>query len=143
MNRLFYGDCLTVMREMPLGSVDLIYLDSPFNSNRDYNAIYKDETGRPLPDQIEAFSDLWTLDEDRERAIRNMPILMRESGVDDGITELWKIWCNALRKTQPGLLAYLSYMTERLLPMRSILKPTGSILGNYIRKSQFECSGSL
>ncbi len=127
MNRLFYGDCLTVMREMPLGSVDLIYLDSPFNSNRDYNAIYKDETGRPLPDQIEAFSDLWTLDEDRERAIRNMPILMRESGVDDGITELWKIWCNALRKTQPGLLAYLSYMTERLLPMRSILKPTGSI----------------
>ena len=46
MNRLYYGDCLTIMRDfMNLGSVDLIYLDPPFNSNRDYNNIYKDETG--------------------------------------------------------------------------------------------------
>ena len=127
MNKLYYGDCLTIMLDMPLGSVDLIYLDPPFNSNRDYNALYKDETGRPLPDQIEAFCDLWTLDEERERAIRHMPILMRDAGVDDAVAEFWKIWCNALRKTQPGLLAYLSYMTERLLPMRGILKPTGSL----------------
>ncbi len=127
MNRLYYGDCLAIMKDMPLGSVDLIYLDPPFNSKRAYNAIYKDETGRPLPDQIEAFCDQWTLDNERERAIRNMPILMREAGVNDGIAEFWKIWCNALRKTQPSLLAYLSYMTERLLPMRNILKPTGSI----------------
>ena len=59
---------------MPPGSVDLIYLDPPFNSSRDYNAIYTDETGRPLPTQIEAFCDTWILDEDRERAIRQMPI---------------------------------------------------------------------
>ena len=58
MDKLFYGDCLTVMESMKLGSVDLIYLDPPFNSNREYNVIYKDETGRPLPDQIEAFCDL-------------------------------------------------------------------------------------
>ena len=51
MNQLYYGDCLTVMQDFGLASVDLIYLDPPFNSNRDYNAIYKDETGRPLPDQ--------------------------------------------------------------------------------------------
>jgi len=127
MNRLHYGDCLTIMQDMPLASVDLIYLDPPFNSNRDYNAIYKDETGNPLPDQIEAFCDLWTLDEERERAIRQMPILMRDAGVDDDVAEFWQIWCNALRKTQPRLLAYLSYMTERLLPMRGILRPTGSI----------------
>ena len=57
-DKLFYGDCLTVMESMKLGSVDLIYLDPPFNSNREYNVIYKDETGRPLPDQIEAFCDL-------------------------------------------------------------------------------------
>ena len=56
MNKLYYGDCLTVMeKEMGVNCVDLIYLDPPFNSNRTYNAIYKDETGRPLPDQIEAF----------------------------------------------------------------------------------------
>ena len=80
MNRLYYGDCLTIMQSMPLASVDLIYLDPPFNSNREYNAIYKDETGRPLPDQIEAFCDLWELDEERERALRHMPVLMPRDG---------------------------------------------------------------
>lgn len=127
MNRLYYGDCLTIMQQMPMGCVDLVYLDPPFNSNREYNAIYKDETGRPLPDQIEAFCDLWELDEERLRAIRHMPILMREVGIDDATAEFWKIWMNALRYSQPKLLAYLSYMTERLLPLRSIVKPTGSI----------------
>lgn len=127
MNKLYYGDCLTIMRDMPMGSVDLVYLDPPFNSNREYSAIYEDETGRPLPDQIEAFNDLWTLDEERERAIRHMPILLRDAGIDDDVAEFWKYWVNALRKANPKLLAYLSYMTERLLPLRSIVKPTGSI----------------
>lgn len=127
MNTLYYGDCLTVMRDMPLGSVDLVYLDPPFNSNRDYNAIYEDETGRPLPDQIEAFNDLWELSPERERAIRTMPVLLREYGVDDEVAQFWRFWMDALRKTNPKLLAYLSYMTERLLPLRGILKPTGSI----------------
>ena len=127
MNRLYFGDCLTIMEEMPLGSVDLIYLDPPFNSNRDYNAIYQDETGRPLPDQIEAFGDMWALDERRERELRTMPVLMRDSGIDDEAVEFWRLWMNALRRTNPNLLAYLSYMTQRLLPMRGILKPTGSI----------------
>ena len=128
MNRLYYGDCLTIMRDhMKMGSVDLIYLDPPFNSNREYNAIYKDETGRPLPDQINAFCDLWELNEERERALRTMPVLMREAGIDDEAVEFWRLWMNALRKTNPRLLAYLSYMVERLLLMKGILKPTGSI----------------
>ena len=127
MNRLYYGDCLTIMSEWPSACVDLIYLDPPFNSNRTYNAIYKDETGRPLPDQIEAFCDMWELDPERERAIRTMPVLMRENGIDDSIAEFWRLWMRALRDTQPRLLAYLSYMAERLLIMRRILKPTGSI----------------
>ena len=127
MNRLYYGDCLTIMRDMPLGSVDLVYLDPPFNSNRDYNAIYKDETGRPLPDQVEAFNDLWELSEERQRAIRMMPVLMRDAGIDDDIVQFWQTWMNALRNTQPRLLAYLSYMTERLLPLRGLIRPTGSV----------------
>ena len=128
VNRLYYGDCLTIMRDhMKLGSVDLIYLDPPFNSNREYNAIYKDETGNPLPDQIEAFCDLWELDEERERALRHMPILMREAGIDDDAVDFWRLWTSALRNLQPRLLAYLSYMVERLLPMKGLLKPTGSI----------------
>lgn len=128
MNRLYYGDCRTIMRDkMKSGSVDLIYLDPPFNSNQEYNAIYTDETGRPLPDQIDAFCDLWTLDEDRERALQTMPVLMRQRGIDDEVVKFWQLWMNALRNTQPRLLAYLSYMVERLLYMKVILKPTGSL----------------
>ena len=127
MNRLYYGDCFTIMQEWPSAYVDLIYLDPPFNSNRQYNAIYKDETGRPLPDQIDAFCDMWELDSERESAIRTMPVLMRESGIDDLTVEFWRLWMNALRGTQPRLLAYLSYMAQRLLIMYRILKPTGSV----------------
>jgi len=140
MNRLHFGDCLTIMEEMLLSSVDLIYLDPPFNSQRDYNAIYRDETGRPLPAQIEAFSDMWSLDEERERELRTMPVIMREAGISDDSVEFWRLWMNALRRTNPNLLAYLSYMTQRLLPMKGILKPTGSIYlhcdptaGHYIK----------
>ena len=129
MNKLYYGDCLTVMREYmgKTGSVDLIYLDPPFNSNRAYNAIYKDETGRPLPDQIDAFCDLWTINEDTDRVIRTMPVLMRDAGIPDKVAEFWRLWMNALRGTNERLLAYLTYMVERLLQMKPILKPTGSI----------------
>ena len=127
MNTLYYGDCLTIMQEMPMGSIDLVYLDPPFNSNRDYSAIYKDETGQPLPDQIEAFNDLWTLDVERERAIKYLPVQMRTAGLSDETAEFWRVWLNSMRKTQPRFLAYLSYMTERLLPLRGLLKPTGSI----------------
>ena len=127
MNNLYYGDCLQVMQQMGKDSVDLIYLDPPFNSNRAYNAIYKDETGRPLPDQIEAFCDLWTLDQERERAIRNLPNVLIEHGYDNNDVRFWKVWMNALRNTNPKLLAYLSYMTERLLQMRVLLRPTGTI----------------
>ena len=56
-----------------------------------------------------------------------MPILMREAGLDDEVAEFWKLWMNALRKTNPALLSYLAYMVQRLLPMKGILKPTGSI----------------
>ena len=127
MNRLFYGDCLTIMQEMRNASVDLIYLDPPFNSNRAYNAIYKDETGRPLPDQIDAFCDLWTLDEETERQLRVMPVMMREAGIDDETAEFWRLWMNALRATNPRMLAYLAYMVQRLVVMRRLLRPTGSI----------------
>ena len=127
MNTLYYGDCLTVMQNMKAGSVDLIYLDPPFNSKKNYHSIYKDETGRPLPDQIEAFCDMWTLTEEREREIRNMPVLVRETGISDDVAEFWRVWMGALRKTNPALLAYLSYMTIRLAHMRVLLRSTGSL----------------
>ena len=127
MNQLYYGDCLKIMESMGKDSVDMIYLDPPFNSNRAYNAIYKDETGRPLPEQIEAFCDLWTLDEESERSIRQVPKFMIREGIDGSVVKFWQNWMNALRYTNPKLLAYLSYMTERLLQMKIVLRPTGSI----------------
>lgn len=127
MNKLYYGDCLAIMQDMRLGSVDLIYLDPPWNSNRAYNAIYRDSTGLELPDQVEAFCDIWELTPERESVIRNMPVLMAQAGLDSSVGKLWELWLRALRETQPRLLAYLLYMTERLIVMKGLLKPTGSI----------------
>ena len=126
-NRLFYGDNLTIMENMPSGSVDLIYLDPPFSSQRTYNLIYKQLTGLPLPEQEEAFCDAWELDPEKEEMARRMPIVLREYGADDSLVQFWNAWIKALRTTQPQLLAYLIYMTYRLLVMRRLLKPTGSI----------------
>src|SRR5574342_154634 len=59
-NTLFYGDNLEVMREhIADESVDLIYLDPPFNSNRNYNVLFKDESGTDSEAQITAFEDTW------------------------------------------------------------------------------------
>lgn len=128
MNRLFYGDNLTIMRDK-LGkhSVDLIYLDPPFNSKANYNLLYKNMTGRPVSEQADAFCDTWEMDAEKEAIAKSMPVLMREHGVDDYYVDFWRLWMNALRNTQPHLLAYLIYMVQRLLYMKSILRPTGSI----------------
>ena len=126
-NQLFYGDNLTIMQEMPDYCADLIYLDPPFNSKKSYNMMYKKMTDQPVPEQVEAFCDTWTLDPEKEDLVRKMPIIMREYGMDHAFTAFWENWIQALRNTQPSLLAYLVYMTVRLLEMKRKLKPTGSI----------------
>lgn len=71
LGTLFYGDNLEVLREhFPEDSVDLIYLDPPFNSNANYNVLFRDESGREAPSQIRAFEDTWHWGEDSEIAIR-------------------------------------------------------------------------
>lgn len=115
------------MQQMPKHCVDLIYLDPPFNSKQNYNLIYKNLTGMPVPDQAEAFCDTWEMDPQKEEIARAMPVLMREHGIADYYVEFWRLWINALRHTQPHLLAYLVYMVQRLIHMKSILRPAGSI----------------
>ncbi len=127
MNKLYYGDNLTIMRTMPKSSVDLIYLDPPFNSQQNYNLLYRTLTGKPVPEQAEAFCDTWEMDAQKEELARNMPLLMREHGVEDYYVDFWRLWIQALRNTQPHLLAYMIYMVQRLLHMKVILKSTGSI----------------
>ena len=65
-NSLFYGDNLTIMKNFPNSSIDLIYLDPPFNSKKTYNLMYKTMTGKPVPEQVEAFCDSWTMDAEKQ-----------------------------------------------------------------------------
>src|SRR5438094_10237239 len=66
-NTLFYGDNLFILREhIPSESIDLIYLDPPFNSNRNYNVLFKDEKGVDSESQIIAFEDTWHWNEATE-----------------------------------------------------------------------------
>ncbi len=104
-NHLYYGDNLTIMKAMPNACVDLIYLDPPFNSQRNYNLIYKKLTGQPVPEQEEAFCDAWDLDPEKEEMARNMPVVLEDYGADYELIQFWTAWINALRHTQPRLLA--------------------------------------
>lgn len=126
-NRLYYGDNLTIMKSIPTGSVNLIYLDPPFNSQRNYNLIYKKLTGQPVPEQEEAFCDAWEMDAEKEDMVSHMPVTVEEYGLDEDLVKFWQAWIKALRNTQPHTLAYLVYMFFRLLEMRRILNSHGSI----------------
>ena len=127
-NTLFYGDNLEVMSTFfGKDAVDLIYLDPPFNSDETYNLMYRNMTGRPVPESVEAFTDTWSFDDAKRRIARAMPEMMREQGIAAEFAEFWQLWVRALEKANPRLLAYLIYMTQRLLQMWSMLRPTGSI----------------
>ncbi len=72
-NTLFYGDNLDILREyIPDASVDLVYLDPPFNSNRSYNVLFKDEGGRESEAQLTAFEDTWHWNEAAERTFTEL-----------------------------------------------------------------------
>lgn len=135
MNKLYYGDNLLFMRDkMKTASVDVIYLDPPFNSNKNYNLLYKKATGVAVPEQELAFCDTWELTPDKEDLIRGLPQQIfryneqnREDQIDPEFINFWNLWVLALQHTQPKVLAYLVYMTYRLLEMKRVLKPTGCI----------------
>ena len=124
---LYYGDNLTIMRGMSDESVDLIYLDPPFSSQRNYNLLYKSATGVTVPEQVEAFCDTWEMDAEKEDLIVRMPVMLKYYGMSEDMVRFWDSWFESLRATNSKLLAYLVYMSYRLLEMRRILKPTGSI----------------
>ena len=61
-------------------AVDLIYLDPPFNAKQNYNPIYRTMTGKPVPEQVDAFCDTWDMDVEKEAIANAMPVLMRKHG---------------------------------------------------------------
>jgi len=73
MNRLYYGDNLDVLRRHVADeSVDLIYLDPPFNSNASYNVLFAEKSGKQAAAQIQAFEDTWRWDEGAARAFQEV-----------------------------------------------------------------------
>ena len=71
--QLYYGDCLTVLREhIPDESVDLVYLDPPFNSNATYNVLFAERNGSKAAAQIKAFEDTWSWDEGAARSYQEV-----------------------------------------------------------------------
>ena len=120
-NTLYYGDNLEVLRDhIPDDSVDLIYLDPPFNSNRSYNVLFKEAGKGESPAQIEAFEDTWHPGESANRAFEEVAI----HGSDD-TARLLKAMVDALGHND--VTAYLSMMAVRLIELHRVLKPTGSI----------------
>ncbi len=121
-NLLFYGDNLPVLREhFPDECVDLIYLDPPFNSNRSYNVLFKSHSGTESQAQIEAFDDTWHWSQQAEGQFLELIGGGAPSQVADAI--------GAMRNLlgTNDVLAYLVMMTARLVELRRVLKPTGSL----------------
>ncbi len=121
MNRLFYGENLDVLRRhVKDETVDLVYLDPPFKSNRTYNMPPAERNGTLSKAQIKAFKDTWRWD--REAALAYHDVV--EAGPEKT--------SKAMRSFQMLLgesdtLAYLCMMAPRLVELRRVLKPTGSI----------------
>jgi site-specific DNA-methyltransferase (adenine-specific) len=119
-NTLFYGDNLPILRDyLADESVDLIYLDPPFNSSRSYNVLYKDESGMEAEAQIVAFEDTWHWSHDTETQYRQLLAL------GDKLAQMLETLIGVLGRNQ--MTAYLVMMTVRLIELHRVLKSTGSL----------------
>ncbi len=119
-NTLYYGDNLDILRRYVKDeSVDLIYLDPPFNSNQNYNVLFKEKDGAQAASQIQAFEDTWTWGQDDEAVYAE---LVTAGGKVADVMQAFRTFLGPC-----DMLAYLVMMAPRLVEMRRVLKPTGSI----------------
>lgn len=120
-NKLYFGDNLDILRRfVPDESVDLIYLDPPFNSNATYNVLFAEQSGERSAAQIKAFDDTWHWGIESEA--------MYHEVVTQGPKKLADL-LQALRAFlgQNDMMAYLTMMSIRLVELHRVLKPTGSL----------------
>ena len=123
-NTLYYGDNLEVLRRyVDDESVDLIYLDPPFNSNATYNVLFKEQTGQRSPAQIKAFTDSWEWTQESERSFEQDIIL--NPSVPPAVKDMIGAFRDFIGRN--AMMAYLVMMTPRLVELQRILKPRGSI----------------
>lgn len=119
-NTLYYGDNLDILRRyIKDESVDLVYLDPPFNSNASYNVLFAEQNGTRAAAQIKAFEDTWRWDQEAARTY--FEVVEQGGRVSEAL--------QAFRRLvgESTMLAYLSMMAPRLVELRRVLKPTGSI----------------
>lgn len=120
MNQLYYGDNLDVLRRhIEDESVDLVYLDPPFNSNASYNVLFAERDGTQAASQIKAFEDTWKWDEEAARAFEEV---VEAGGKTSQAMQSFRTFLG-----ESDMMAYLAMMAPRLAELRRILKPTGSI----------------
>ena len=120
-NKLYFGDNLEILRQhIADESVDLIYLDPPFNSNATYNVLFRERSGEDSAAQITAFDDTWRWSIESEFAYRDV--------VSNGPQKLGSL-LTAMREFlgQNDMMAYLTMMAQRLAELHRVLKPSGSI----------------
>jgi len=121
MGQLYYGDNLDVLRKsIKDESVDLIYLDPPFNSKRDYNLLFKTPKGHDSDASITAFEDSWHWGEQAERELSE---LLKHANTD--VARMMNAFMDFLDRND--MTAYLVMMANRLLEMHRVLKPSGSL----------------
>ena len=117
MNTLYYGDNLKILREyIKDETVDLVYLDPPLNSNRNYNVLFKDESGAEADSQIMAFKDTWHW----VGAAKTYEDLVLEG---DKVSEMLQAFYGFIGTNQ--MMAYLVMMAVRLKELHRVLNPTG------------------
>ncbi|MBI4823664.1 MAG: restriction endonuclease [Nitrospirae bacterium] len=120
-NTLYYGDNLNVLRtHIPDNSIDLIYLDPPFNSKTYYNILFAEPAGEPSKAQITAFEDTWHWTEETERTFQEIVDTAPTS-----VVEMMKAFRQFIKPND--VMAYLTMMCIRLLELKRVLKNTGSI----------------
>ena len=120
-NRLYYGDNLDVLRaHVASDSVDLIYLDPPFNSNASYNILFKSPDGAGADASIEAFDDTWSWGPAAASALMD---------ITEGGNHALHTLMQAIRVAigENAMMAYLAMMAVRLVELHRVLKPTGSL----------------
>ena len=123
-NGLVYGDNLAALRERVAdASVDLAYLDPPFNSNASYNVLFREKTGEESPAQIRAFTDTWKWTQEAERTFEQEIIGNPE--IPAAVKDMIAAFRQFIGRND--MMAYLVMMAPRLVELRRVLKPAGSI----------------
>lgn len=121
---LYLGDNLDVLRSdrIPAGSIDLLYLDPPFNSNREYNMLFEENDMSASKAQLRAFEDTWHWDRVAQETYDALTV---KGGVSDALANIVQAFCRAFPRSD--MAAYLVMMAVRLVEFHRMLKPTGSL----------------